>query len=161
MTHTAFVRPAWTPVTIAMMIVGFMLFWPLGLAMLAYILWGDRLEQFKSNVNRATDRAGQSFSGSWGRGCGHKRHGRHDYHSRTGNVAFDEWRDGELERLEEERRKLDEMRAEFDEYLRELRRARDSEEFEAFRKAHEARKTPADPQGGPAGPKGRRSVPDV
>ena len=93
MTHTAFVRPAWTPVTIAMMIVGFMLFWPLGLAMLAYILWGDRLEQFKSNVNRATDRAGQSFSGSWGRGCGHKRHGRHDYHSRTGNVAFDEWRD--------------------------------------------------------------------
>ncbi|MEZ5799525.1 MAG: DUF2852 domain-containing protein [Nitratireductor sp.] len=158
MTHTAFVRPAWTPVTIAMMIIGFMVFWPLGLAMLAYILWGDRLEEFKSNVNRATDRAGQSFSGSWGRGCGHKRNG---FSARTGNVAFDEWRDGELERLEEERRKLDEMRAEFDEYLRELRRARDSEEFEAFRKAHNARKSSDTSDDGPAGPKGRRSVPEV
>ena len=80
-----------------------------------------------------------------------------DYHSLENAIG------GQLstERLEEERRKLDEMRAEFDEYLRELRRARDSEEFEAFRKAHEARKTPADPQGGPAGSKGRRSVPDV
>ena len=44
----ALIRPAWTPVTIAMMIIGFMIFWPLGLAMLAYILWGDRLDKFKS-----------------------------------------------------------------------------------------------------------------
>ena len=41
----ALIRPAWTPVTIAMMIIGFMIFWPLGLAMLAYILFGDRLDE--------------------------------------------------------------------------------------------------------------------
>ena len=51
---------------------------------------------------------------------------RRHYHARTGNVAFDDWREAELTRLEEERRKLDEARAEFDEYLRELRRAKDS-----------------------------------
>ena len=33
----------------------------------------------------------------------------------------------------EERKKLDEARREFDEYVRELRRARDREEFESFK----------------------------
>jgi hypothetical protein len=47
-------------------------------------------------------------------------------------VAFDDWREKELERLAEERRKLDEMRDEFDEYARELRRAKDQEEFDRF-----------------------------
>ncbi|MCV0424703.1 MAG: DUF2852 domain-containing protein, partial [Roseibium sp.] len=37
-----------------------------------------------------------------------------------------------LKRLEEERAKLDTMRAEFDDFLRELRRARDQEEFDRF-----------------------------
>jgi hypothetical protein len=34
------------------MVLGFVVFWPLGLAMLAYILWGDRFEGFKRNVKR-------------------------------------------------------------------------------------------------------------
>ena len=55
MNTTALIRPAWTPATIALMVIGFMVFWPLGLAMLAYIIWGDRLEGFKRDVNRATD----------------------------------------------------------------------------------------------------------
>ena len=46
MTTTALIRPAWTPATIALMVIGFMVFWPLGLAMLAYIIWGDRLDFF-------------------------------------------------------------------------------------------------------------------
>ena len=50
----------------------------------------------------------------------------------TGNVAFDEWRDAELKRIEAERAKLAEARHEFDGYLRELRRAKDEEEFRLF-----------------------------
>ena len=153
MTHTAFIRPAWTPVTIAMMIVGFMIFWPLGLAMLAYILWGDRLESFKGDINQATDR----FS-HWGRGCGHRH--RDGFRSRTGNVAFDEWRRAELKRLEEERRKLDELRAEFDEHLRELRRAKDQTEFDAFMAARKNAAPKTGEEGEPKGPP-RKSVPDV
>src|SRR5438876_645672 len=44
MNTTALIRPAWTPATIALMVIGFMVFWPLGFAMLAYIVWGDRLD---------------------------------------------------------------------------------------------------------------------
>ena len=38
----------------------------------------------------------------------------------------------ELERLEAERRKLDEERREFSEFLRDLRRAKDHDEFDRF-----------------------------
>ena len=74
----------------------------------------DRLEGFKRDVNRATDgifagcRRGSHKAARWGHGS-----------ARTGNVAFDDWREKELERLAEERRKLDEMLSQFDDYARE------------------------------------------
>ena len=66
--------------------------------------------------------------------------------------AFDDWRAKELERIEEERRKLDEMREQFDDYLRELRRAKDQEEFDRFMAERKA-----------SGKKSKRggSVPDI
>ena len=140
MINSALIRPAWTPATIALMVIGFMVFWPLGLAMLAYILWGDRLDGFKRDVNRATDgifagcRRGADRAERWG-------HGRHGF-ARTGNAAFDDWREKELERMAEERRKLDEMRDEFDEYARELRRAKDQEEFDRFMAERNKRTAP-------------------
>jgi len=124
MNTTALIRPAWTPATIALTVIGFMVFWPLGLAMIAYIIWGDRLDGFKRNANRMTD-------GMWS--CGRKASYRG--HARTGNVAFDDWRTTELERLAAERRKLDEMRESFDDYARELRRAKDQDEFDRFMNA--------------------------
>ncbi|MBS9721687.1 DUF2852 domain-containing protein [Tianweitania sp. BSSL-BM11] len=123
MNTTALIRPAWTPATIALMVVGFVVFWPLGLAMLGYILWGDRLDGFKRMMNGE----------GWFKNCAAKR-SRHfggGFNS-TGNVAFDDWRSAELNRLEEERRKLDEARDEFDAYVRELRRAKDQDEFDRF-----------------------------
>ncbi len=127
MNTTALIRPAWTPATIALMVIGFMVFWPLGLAMLAYIIWGDRLDGFKRDVNRATDGI---FAG-----C---RKASYRASAPTGNVAFDDWREKELERLDEERRRLDETLAEFDEYARELRRAKDQEEFDRFMRERRA-----------------------
>ena len=139
MTNSALIRPAWTPATIALMVLGFIVFWPLGLAMLAYILWGDRLDGFKSDVNRATD--------GMFKNC--RRASRRS--ASTGNIAFDDWRESELERLAEERRKLDEMREEFDDYIRELRRAKDQEEFNRFMKARDKK----------AKKSGGTTVPDV
>ncbi|WP_102959541.1 DUF2852 domain-containing protein [Mangrovicella endophytica] len=133
MTSHALIRPAWTPATIALMVGGFMIYWPLGFAVLAYILWGERLEAFRHDVNRSTDR----FM------CGVRRarSGAPFAQARTGNVAFDDWRDAELKRLDEERRKLNEASAEFEAYARELRRAKDQEEFDRFMRERN-RRTP-------------------
>lgn len=62
--------------------------------------------------------------GGMGReGFGHRRRDL-----ATGNVAFDDYREEVLRKLEEEREA-------FDEYLRDLRRAKDREEFESFLEA--------------------------
>ncbi|WP_429818775.1 DUF2852 domain-containing protein [Ensifer sp. B1-9] len=123
MNQSAMIRPDWTPATIALMVLGFVVFWPLGLAMLAYILFGEKLKTFKKDANDTVGGMCSAF----------KRGGRRsNWTHRTGNVAFDDWREAELARLDEERRKLDEMREEFDTYVRELRRAKDQEEFDRF-----------------------------
>ncbi len=134
------IRPAWTPVTIAMMVIGFMIAWPLGLAMIAYIIWGDRLEIFKQDVNRATDKVADTFKSATSK--------RETFHSRSGNVAFDEWREVELARIEEERRRLRETQSEFDIYQRDLRRAKDKEEFDAFLKSRKRKPAPRSKKSG-------------
>src|SRR5690606_13384872 len=113
------------------MVVGFMVFWPLGLAMLAYILWGDRLDDVKGEWGKARE----SFFGS----C---RKGPRMHTRTTGNLAFDDWREKELARLDEERRKLNEAREEYEAYAREMRRAKDQEVFDRFM-AERSRATPA------------------
>lgn len=102
------------------MVVGFFIAWPIGLAALAYILWGDRLHTAvdEARYRWSTDRSGDS-----------------------GNLAFDDYRERELKRLEEERRKLDGMRAEFDRFMHELRRAKDKEEFDRFMSERDRRDT--------------------
>ena len=122
-TKSCMIKPAWTPATIGLMVLGFMVFWPLGLAMLAYILWGDR---FEGMWRDARDQwRGSPLKGAFDQMS-------NTGYARTGNVAFDDYRERELKRLEEERAKLDAMRADFDDFLRELRRARDQEEFDRF-----------------------------
>lgn len=108
------IRPGWNPLSVGLMVLGFLSYWPLGLAMLAYILWGDRM-------HGALDGARRSASSLSGLGA-----------SKTGNRAFDAYREAELKRLDEERRRLNEERQEFEQFLERLHHARDREEFERF-----------------------------
>jgi Protein of unknown function (DUF2852) len=136
--HLPLIRPAWTPATIALMVGGFIVFPPLGLGMLAYIIWGDRFHAWRDGHGSLREAMRSEFKGSgrsWSRDCGPKSARGWQASARTGNVAFDDWRDKELERLAEERRKLEELRDDFDSYARELRRAKDQEEFDRFMKA--------------------------
>ncbi len=125
-------RGRWSPLNILLMVVGFALFWPLGLAMLAYIVWGDEIGRLTADLK------GQ-FQGL--KGSGALRGVRF---GDTGNVAFDEYRARELQRLDEERRKLETMRAEFDGFVKELRRAKDQQEFERFMDEYRNRTTGSD-----------------
>ncbi|GGF02753.1 DUF2852 domain-containing protein [Stappia taiwanensis] len=131
MTCTSTLRPGWSPLTIGLMVLGFIVFWPLGLAMLAYILWGDRFHSIAGNA-RAQWQASplrDTFQATA---------------PRTGNSAFDAYRERELKRLEEERQRIEAMRAEFDSFLQELRRAKDQEEFDRFMASRG--RTPAGPE---------------
>lgn len=130
MNQSALLRPDWTPATVALMVLGFMVFWPLGLAMLAYILFGQRFQGLKQTANSAADDVISKYR-RW-----NERNSAP--FSSSGNMAFDEWRRAELDRLAEQQRKLDAMRDEFETYVRELRRAKDQEEFDRFMRERNA-----------------------
>ena len=125
--NTAFIKPQWGPVTIALMVLGFVIFWPLGLAMLAYILWG---EMFGGSPEKAE--AWMSKSKAWCRDQNYRHHSHGNWRQSSGNAAFDEYRAEQLKRLDEERKRLDEEIHAFHEHMRNLRMARDREEFDRF-----------------------------
>jgi hypothetical protein len=131
---TAIIKPQWGPVTIALMVLGFVVWWPLGLAMLAYILWGEMFggtpEKAEAFVHR---------SRSWCREQGFGPHrSRGAWRHSSGNAAFDDYRAEQLKRLDEERKRLDEEIQAFHEHMRNLRMARDREEFDRFMRERNA-----------------------
>lgn len=122
------IRPGFHPMSIGLMVIGFVFAWPLGLAMLAYMLWGDRMQAFGRGLRDGYERS--RFSAEMRRGFAGAGTG---FGFTTGNAAFDAYRAAELERLEAERRRLEEERHEFEAYMAHLRRARDQEEFDRFK----------------------------
>jgi hypothetical protein len=138
----------WTAFEIVAMILGFIVFWPIGLAILGYKYWQNRaggpdLQTFAAS--RWQD-ARTMMNSSWG--CGGAMRRSRFYSPSTGNMAFDEWRSAELERLDEERRKLDDAQREFAEYVDAIRRAKDREEFDRFMAERRARPANGGPQPG-------------
>lgn len=129
-------RPAW----LGLMVISFILFWPLGLAVLAFLIWSGRMGHgwgCSSHGDRA--RWKQRFAGKWER-----RHGdgwRGGFSS-SGNRAFDEYREATLTRLEDEQR-------EFREFLERLRLAKDRSEFDQFMADRKNRPEGKGPEAGP------------
>lgn len=121
-----FLKPGWTPTNTVLMVVGFVFFWPLGLAMLGYNIWGHRMGELTGDLKRQF-----SKHMDWNDWSPSDHSGRHTS-APTGNAAFDAYRARELARLEEERTKIEAMRREFDTYMETLRQARDQEEFDRF-----------------------------
>lgn len=110
-------KPAW----IALMVVGFIVFWPIGLGLLAYLIWSGRMGCAKfagpGRWHYTEEDNGRARGPRWGKK--RRRYGT------SGNRAFDEYREETLRRLEDEQ-------LEFTDFLERLRHARDKAEFDQF-----------------------------
>src|SRR5690349_9069072 len=80
-------RPAW----IALMVLGFIAYWPIGLAILAFLLWSGRMG---CRHHQGTGRWWRDAEGAARRWYGP------GYGRSSGNWAFDEYRSETLRRLE-------------------------------------------------------------
>lgn len=90
---------------IAAMVLGFVFFWPVGLALLFYMIWSKRM---------------------FGKSCTPRRGARRMMMtSSTGNSAFDAYREETLRRLQDEQEN-------FEAFLERLRAAKDKAEFDQF-----------------------------
>lgn len=131
-------NPRFHPARILLIVAGFIIWWPLGLAALAYSLWSrnmgcwshDRHGRFADKMERMQWKMERMRSRMEGRGF---------YGPSSGNRAFDDYRMETLRRLEEEQ-------TEFKEFLDRLRHAKDKEEFDAFMAQHKQRPTPPNDQ---------------
>ncbi len=90
---------------IALMVLGFIFFWPVGLAILGYMIWSNRMFAGKKS----------KFVGKCS-GFGFKS---------SGNVAFDNYKAQTIRRLEEEQDA-------FNEFVKRLRESKDKTQFDQF-----------------------------
>src|SRR5689334_19442735 len=118
-----FGKPAW----IALTVLGFMVWWPLGLATLAFAIGSGRMGCWRhggmSRWEHKMERWQRRGGGFW-------------QPPSSGNRAFDEYRAETLRRLEDEQK-------EFREFLDRLRFAKDKTEFDEF--MAERRNRPSQP----------------
>ena len=124
-----FGRPAW----IALTVLGFIVYWPIGLAILLFSLWSGRMGCWKhGRVERWHHGGAERMGERMGRWCGGG-----DRRS-SGNRAFDEYRSETLRRLEAEQK-------EFLDFLERLRQAKDKAEFDQFMSERSFRPEPPAP----------------
>ena len=126
-------KPAW----IALIVLGFIAWWPLGLCLLAFTIGSGRMmgcggshgghSRFQDKMERKMDWMRTKMSG-----------GPWTQAPSSGNHAFDEYRAETLRRLEEEQR-------EFKDFLERLRFAKDKTEFDAFMAERRNRPEPQSP----------------
>src|SRR5262245_15984059 len=134
-------KPAW----IALIILGFMIWWPLGVGALAFTIgsgrmgggqqhWQNKIDRMQSRMDWMRSRMrGTPWAGSWGNPWAHA--------PSSGDRAFDESCADTFRRLEEAQR-------EFREFLARLRLATDRAEFDRFMAERRSRQTrdPGQPQ---------------
>jgi len=135
-----FGKPAW----IVAIVLSFVMFWPLGLILLGFLIgsgrimgcwshnggdrWQRRMDRMQRGVDRMQDGIGrmQAAAERWGwSGRQEPRSGAWGAPPSSGNHAFDEYRAETLRRLEDEQR-------EFLSFLERLRHAKDKAEFDQF-----------------------------
>ena len=100
-------RGAW----IAAMVLGFVFFWPVGLALLFYMIWSKRMFNSSCRNKNGSHRNAWGHQGTPSAG--------------TGNSAFDAYKSDTLARLEREQN-------DFEAFLTRLRESKDKVEFDAF-----------------------------
>ena len=140
-----FGKPAW----IALTVLGFMAWWPVGLAVLAFTIgsgrmgcgyhgghdrWQHKMERMQSKMDwmRSKVSGGNPAGSPWSSA------------PTSGNRAFDDYRTETLRRLEDEQR-------EFKDFLERLRFAKDKTEFDAFMNERRGRPDQEAPQASPHG----------
>ena len=143
-----FGKPAW----IALTVLGFMAWWPLGLAVLAFTIgsgrmgcgfhggpghWEHKMERLQRKMDWMRSKMSGNPSGGtpWG---GSPWGGNPSPAPSSGNRAFDEYRSETLKRLEDEQR-------EFRDFLERLRMAKDKSEFDQFMAERRNRPAPDAP----------------
>jgi hypothetical protein len=122
-------KKPWSIYEVGAVLGSFALFWPLGIVALFVKIKKGELWSGASDMKAPWNTDWSNWK---------KPEGFGDFNSKwkqphtSGNQAFDDYRRAELDKLDALRRKLDEDRKAFDQFVTKLRQAKDREDFERF-----------------------------
>jgi hypothetical protein len=138
--YAPMMHASWRPGMIVLTVLGFMFWWPVGLAILFYTIGSRKMgcwsnDRFENKMERMQHKMERMRGRMERRGFSFGGFGPPS----SGNRAFDDYRMETLRRLEEEQ-------VEFRDFLDRLRHAKDKEEFDSFMAQHRPRPTPPNDQ---------------
>ncbi|MFK8081203.1 MAG: DUF2852 domain-containing protein [Granulosicoccus sp.] len=110
----------WSGTNIAVMVLGFVMFWPLGLVILAWIMSGRDVRDLPGAVKARW----QQFFGGNPVDC--------RFASSTDNIVFNEYQQTQYDRISEIRNEIRERARRFKDFSMNARRHADKEEFDRF-----------------------------
>lgn len=113
-------RGNWNALNVATMVLGFVLFWPIGLALVFWIASGRDVRELPPAFRDLWARLRGNGDGGLGRGA------------RSDNVVFDEYQQAQYDRIDEIRSEIRERSRRFAEWRMNARRRADQEEFDRF-----------------------------
>ena len=108
----------WNATNIAGMVVGFIVFWPIGLFVLAWILSGRQVRDLPAAARNVWSHL---FNGV-----------QTQRHSATDNIVFNEYQQTQYDRISEIKNEIRDRASRFSEFREDIQRRRDREELERF-----------------------------
>lgn len=115
-------RADWSPMNVAVMVLGFMFFWPVGLLLLGWIVSGRHVRDLPAALRELW--TGLTGNGSIRSGFGPR--------FASDNVVFNDYQQTQYERIREIKAELGERSRRFAEFREQARRRADQEEFDRF-----------------------------
>lgn len=110
----------WSGINIAVMVLGFVMFWPVGLAILGWIMSGRDVRDLPGAIKSVWDH----FFGA------HPLETR--FSSSSDNIVFDEYQQTQYDRIAEIKNEIRERARRFRDFSLNARRRADQEEFDNF-----------------------------
>ena len=114
-------RGNWSGLNIAAMVVGFVIFWPIGLLILYWIARGRSVKDLPSGIRH-----------QWSRFSGHWQTGDATGLDASENVVFNEFQQTQYDRIREIKDEIKERSRRFAEFRASAKRRADEEEFNRF-----------------------------
>ena len=111
-------RGNWSALNIAAMVVGFVVFWPIGLFILYWIVTGRSVKELPQSIHKQWSK----MTGSW--------HGNDS--GPSDNVIFNEFQQTQYDRIREIKDEIKERSRRFTEFRAKAKRRADEEEFNRF-----------------------------
>ena len=111
----------WSGLNIAAMVVGFVLFWPVGLFVLFWIITGRDVQELPDAIRNLWTRVDNAWRGNGS-----------DSRGPTENVVFNEFQQAQYERIRDIKDEIKERAQRFRDYRARAKRRADEDEFNQF-----------------------------